>query len=166
MSDLAAGYAIPPELDLVIDRGFLVLSAEQPAEKSVYFHIPSRRSVDHRQRMTVYCLKWIHPDFNGDFCDCYFETPGDLPNFTMSVETEDVGGDQIDDLETVDDLVCWLVDFSNSGNLDGAMRTDVSPKSLAAEFCRVLDAWLDPGTIAEVNRFIPATRCGCFNRPN
>jgi hypothetical protein len=90
-----------------IDDGFLQVLHENPAEKTVEFHIPSKRYSDVEGRITTYSLTWIHPDFNEQFCHFYYEQPGDSPNFYVTEDTTDVGDEQVD-LETVDDLVAWL----------------------------------------------------------
>jgi len=152
MSELADRYKIPEALDVFIDRGFLVLLAEEPERKTVLFHIPSRLIVDHRGRATNYQLTWIHPEFNAEFCNKFDETPGDLPNFEVEIDVEDVGSEFVDDLETVEDLECWLVDFSNTGYIEGTMRDGATPGQIADEFCRILNDWLKPDEIAEINR--------------
>jgi hypothetical protein len=108
MSQLAAKYAIPPEFDRFIDAGFLELLREGAAEKTVRFHIPSKVVIDTRDRLTAYEVFWIHPDFNAEFCHYCHERPGDLPNFWVVEDTDDVGDTCIDDLQTIDDLVMWL----------------------------------------------------------
>jgi hypothetical protein len=152
MSQLAAKYAIPPELDTFIDRGFLVLLHEDPVHKTVEFHVPSRLTVDHEGRATTYSLTWIHPEFNAEFCSTWIETPGDAPNFEVEIDIESVGSDSVADLDTVDHLVCWLVDLSNSGYVEGTMRAVTTPEQLANEFSWVLNEWLEPKEIAEINR--------------
>jgi hypothetical protein len=107
MPDLATTYAIPPELMEFVNDGFLEVLAEAEAEKTIEFHIPSLLYEDHRGRGTSYSLTWTHPDFNAQFCRYYHERPGDLPNFELTIDTDDVGSED-EDLETVDDLVAWL----------------------------------------------------------
>ena len=113
MSQIGQRYALPPEIDRYLDEGFLELSMEHPNEMTVDFHIPSSRSTDHRGRITVYCVTWIHPDYNAEFCQYYDETPGDLPNFSVEVRKSDGPSEIIDDLETADDLEAWLEDFQS-----------------------------------------------------
>jgi hypothetical protein len=151
MSAIAEKYGIPKCLDVFIDRGFVVLSHEDFAEKTVYFHVPSRSTVDQQDRETSYSVMWIHPDFNEQFFQTYFEKPGDAPNFEVVVDTEHVGPEYLD-IQTIDELVCWLVDLSNSGYRDGTMREGIAPEKLADEFCRILNEWLTPEEFAEINR--------------
>lgn len=108
MTDLVQQYGLPPELLQFVDSGFLSVLAEKPAEKTVEFHIPAMRFRDENDAITSFSLTWIHPDHNADFCHYFHETPGDLPNFYVDRDTTDAGGDQIDGLETVADLVDWL----------------------------------------------------------
>jgi hypothetical protein len=108
MSQLAAKYALPRELDNFIDEGFLRVLVENEAERTVRFHIPSKGVIDTRDRLTSYEVFWIHPEFNAELCHYYLDQPGDLPNFWALEDTTDVGDTFIDDLETVDDLVAWL----------------------------------------------------------
>ena len=81
---------------------------------TVEFHIPSRRSVDHRGRITAYRIVWIHPDYNAQFCHYYQETPGDLPNFFVEVENSEGPSETVDELETADDLAVWLEDLQSA----------------------------------------------------
>ena len=106
--DIATRYQIPDELMAFVNDGFLELLAENDAEKTIEFHIPSRRSVDPDGRITTYSLTWIHPDFNEQFCHYYLEQPGDLPNFYVTKDITEVGDEQVDGLEDVCDLVDWL----------------------------------------------------------
>jgi hypothetical protein len=111
MTDIAAKYKIPDEVMAFVNSGLLVLLAEDEAEKTVEFHIPSKRWTDDAGRTTTYSLNWTHPDFNAEFCRYYERTPGDLPNFEVEIDTDDVGSDSVDGLESVDDLVMlpdWL----------------------------------------------------------
>lgn len=94
MSDLASTYAIPPELMQFVDSGFLEVLVEEPEKATVRFDIPSKQFTDSKGRMTCYTLFWIHPEKNAEHCWYYHETPGDLPNFWVSIEREGrrVGG--------------------------------------------------------------------------
>jgi hypothetical protein len=113
MADLAKDYGVPPEVMAFVDAGFLEVLAETPDEKTVEFHIPSKRHSDIKGTIYAYDLTWIHPDFNARFChDCH-ETPGDLPNFYATQRCSDDADEHID-LETLDDLVCWLEAFQTA----------------------------------------------------
>jgi hypothetical protein len=114
MSHLGQRYAVPAEIDQFIDQGFLEVLAERPDKMTVEFHIPSRVTVDHRKRITAYRIVWIHPAHNAEFCHYYLETPGDLPNFYVKVESSDGPAEEIDDLETADDLAYWLEEFQST----------------------------------------------------
>ena len=114
MVDLAKEYGVPPEILAFVDAGFLEVLAETPDEKTVEFHIPSKRHTDIEGTIYAYNLTWIHPDFNARFCHFYHETPGDLPNFYVRQDTSVYGDEIIRDLETVDDLVCWLEAFETA----------------------------------------------------
>lgn len=107
MSDLAAKYKIPPELDKFIDTGFLEFLSENDAEKTIKFDIPSIAWTDDQDRDTTFTLVWIHPEFNEQFCHYYDEKPGDLANFYVFKETTDLGDDWMD-VATLDDLLAWL----------------------------------------------------------
>jgi hypothetical protein len=113
MSQIGQRYAVPAEIDRFVDQGFLEVLTELPNKMTVEFHIPSRVIVDSRRRITAYCIVWIHPDHNADFCDYYYERPGDLPNFYVEVRNSEGPAEIIDDLETVDDLEVWLEDFQS-----------------------------------------------------
>ena len=115
MSQIGERYALPKEIDRFIDGGFLELSMEQPDEMTVHFNVPSTQSIDHRGRITAYCMTWIHPDHNAEFCHYYEETRGDMPNFFVEVCNGEGPSVMIDDLETVDDLEVWLEDFQAIG---------------------------------------------------
>lgn len=112
--DLAAEYRIPPELAAFIESGFLEFLSETPEEKTVKYHIPSRRVEDIKGRITSYCLIWIHPDFNAEYCHYYLDQPGDLPNFFVEANNSELGSETIPDIDTIDDLVDWLDAFQNA----------------------------------------------------
>jgi len=107
MADLKSDFGVPDEFLAFLDRGLLTIVSEDLAERTVTFDVPMLQSVDHLKRTTQYSVIWIHPDFNADFCHFYHDTPGDLPNFMVKQETEDVG-DELIDLESLDDLLAWL----------------------------------------------------------
>jgi len=107
MTDLAAQYKVPPELQRFIDSGFVELLSEKPEEKTIEFHIPSLLYTDENDRSTSFSIIWIHPDFNEQFCHYYDEKPGDLANFYVMKQTDDLGDDWLD-IETFDDLIDWL----------------------------------------------------------
>lgn len=107
MPDLAVDYKIPAELTDFIDDGFLEFLSENEAEKTVKFYIPSLAWTDELGHEISFTFVWIHPDFNAQFCHYYLETPGDLVNFYVFKETSDMG-DECLDIESLDDLVCWL----------------------------------------------------------
>jgi hypothetical protein len=56
MSQIGQSYGLPPEIDRFVDEGFLEPSIEQPNQMTVDFHIPSSRSIDHRGRISAYCM--------------------------------------------------------------------------------------------------------------
>ena len=64
--------------------------------------------VNTRGRFTSYTVFWIHPDFNEECCDFYDERPGDQPNFHVVEEITDVGDQDIENLDTLEDLTDWL----------------------------------------------------------
>jgi len=107
MSDLAAKYKIPPELDKFIDAGFLEFLSENESEKTIRFDIPLIAWTDDSDRDTTFSLVWIHPDFNEQFCHFYASKPGDLANFYVFKETRELGDDWLD-VGTLDDLLAWL----------------------------------------------------------
>ncbi len=147
MADLADKYKIPPEVMAFVNDGFLVLLAEVEAEKTIEFHIPSKRQTDDEGRITSYSVIWIHPDFNAEFCHYYDEKPGDLPNFYVRIDTDCSRGEQVDDLETVEDLVDWL---SESKKATSSANLDAFPLLLAA--CQaVVERW-EHGDLAEAAR--------------
>jgi hypothetical protein len=115
MGRLAGDYEIPPELDAFIDSGFLQLLSEKPGEKTLEFHIPSKVWSDDKGNVSAYSIVWIHPAHNAQFCHLYQETPGDLPNFYVSREFDHAAPDSIDDLDSVDDLVDWLIELRDTG---------------------------------------------------
>ena len=108
MTDLAEKYKIPDEIMAFVRDGFLEVAEETPDRATVEFRIPSMGSTGSSDRYTLYNLVWIHPDRNAEFCHYYDEKPGDLPNFFVRIDTEHSREDQVEDLESVDDLVDWL----------------------------------------------------------
>lgn len=107
MADLAAEYKVPPELQRFVDSGFVQLLCEKPEEKTVEFHIPNLLYTDENDRSTSFSIIWIHPDFNEQFCHYYDEKPGDLTNFYVLKQTDEVGDDWLD-IEDLDGLLDWL----------------------------------------------------------
>ena len=63
---------------------------------------------DRADSFTSYTLVWIHPDHNAEFCHYYLEKPGDLPNFYVRIHSPDAPDKQVDDLNSVEDLLDWL----------------------------------------------------------
>lgn len=110
MATLAERYKIPDEVMAFVDDGTLELDVENAAEKTVEFSIPSLFTSRACDDFTSYSLIWIHPDYNADFCHYYLETPGDLPNFYVLIHSPDGPEEQVDGLDSVDDLVDWLTD--------------------------------------------------------
>jgi hypothetical protein len=110
MNELQERYAIPPEIMAFVNDGFLEVLAEKPDEKTIEFHIPSRSYVDRHGNFTTFTVGWIHPDFNAEFCECYDEEPGDLPNFYVVEEVSDHGDEQICGMDPYDDLESWLTE--------------------------------------------------------
>ena len=108
MTDLATTYDIPDEIMEFVRSGFLEVAEETPDRATVEFRIPSLGSADSSDKYTLYNLVWIRPDRNADFCHFYDEKPGDLPNFFVRIDTEHSRDEQVEGLETVDDLVDWL----------------------------------------------------------
>lgn len=114
MTDIADKYKIPAEVMEFVRDGFLEVVAEDEAENTVEFHIPSKRWTDPAGNITSYSVTWIHPDFNTEFCHYYDEKPGDLPNFYAMKDTTDIGDELVDGLDTVDDLVGWLEELRDA----------------------------------------------------
>lgn len=164
MPDLATKYAIPPEVMMFVDEAFLEVVSEDEAQKTVEFHVPARRWEDGEGRVTSYSLTWIHPAFNAEFCAYFDEKPGDLPNFHVTEDTTDIGDEIVDDIRSVDDLVWWLNGARTAVKRSKAGKSMFpSAEELAAVFSRILNDWLPPETIAEVNRrnALPENRGGC-----
>jgi hypothetical protein len=111
MSDFAAKYKIPPEVDRFVETGFLEFLSENEAEQTIKFDIPSIAWTDDQDRDTT--LVWIHPDFNEQFCHYYDSKPGDLANFYVFKETTDSGDDWLD-IANIDDLLSWLEERKES----------------------------------------------------
>jgi hypothetical protein len=107
-TNLAQKYQIPAEVMVFVDDGFLEVAEETPDRATVEFRMPSLGSADSADRYTLYNLVWIHPARNAEFCHYYDEKPGDLPNFFVRIDTERSRDEQVENLETVDDLVDWL----------------------------------------------------------
>jgi len=107
MNDLAQKYKIPDEIMAFVNKGVLVLLAEDEARKTVEFHVPSKRWTNPAGHITTYSVVWIHPDFNTEFCHYYVQKPGDMPNFHVQIDT-DGSDDEVEDMDTVDDLAAWL----------------------------------------------------------
>ena len=113
MIPMAEKYKIPPEIIAFVDDGFLKIAEEIPDRATVEFHIPSMGNADSSDTYTLYNLVWIRPDRNAEFCHYYDEKPGDLPNFFVRINTDHSRDQQVEDLETVDDLVDWLSEMKN-----------------------------------------------------
>ena len=114
-TDLAQKYNIPDEVMEFVRDGFLEVSEETPDRATVEFRMPSLGNADSSDKYTLYNLVWIHPQRNAEFCHFYDETPGDLPNFYVRIDTEHSRDEQVEDLETVDDLVDWLGEMQKAG---------------------------------------------------
>ena len=108
MTDLAQKYKIPPEVMAFVNEGFLAVAEENADRATVEFRMPLLGSADFADRYTLYNLVWIHPARNAEFCHFYCEKPGDMPNFYVRIDAEHSRDDQVEGLETVDDLVRWL----------------------------------------------------------
>lgn len=115
MDDIHSNFAIPRQLAPFIDNGFLEVLSQDKSRRTIEFHMPSKRFVDAGGRMTTYSLIWIHPEYNAEFCHYHDRAPGDVPNFWITEDVEEVGNEQVDGLQSVDDLVVWLTECSASG---------------------------------------------------
>ena len=116
-ADLAQKYQIPAEVMAFVDNGFLEVAEDIPDRATVEFRIPSLGSADSSDRYTLYNLVWIHPGRNAEFCHSYFERPGDMPNFYVRIDTEHSRDEQVENLETVDDLVDWLSEMQEANKV-------------------------------------------------
>lgn len=112
--DTLRKYDMPAQLKVFVEEGFLELLSEKDAEKTLEFHIPSKRLVHTRDHIQAYSVIWIHPKFNTKFCHYYIDHPGDLPNFYVVRSFSDDADERIPDLESVDDLIGWLNSLKNS----------------------------------------------------
>jgi len=110
MTDLATTYDIPDEIMEFVRRGILEVAEEAADRATVEFRIPSLGNADASDRYTLYNLVWIRPDRNAEFCHYYDEKPGDLPNFFVRIDTDHSRDEQVEGLETVDDLADWLAE--------------------------------------------------------
>jgi len=110
MTDLATTYDIPDEIMEFVRSGVLAVAEETPDRATVEFRITSLGSTDASDRYTLYNLVWIRPDRNAEFCHYYDEKPGDLPNFFVRIDTDHSRDEQVEGLETVDDLADWLTE--------------------------------------------------------
>ena len=108
MSELSEKYGIPKEITAFVNNGFLEVSSRDEEKRTVEFDIPSVGTVTGADRFTLYSLIWIHPNHNAEFCHYYEEEPGDLPNFYVRIHSPDARDEQVEDLNTVDDLADWL----------------------------------------------------------
>ncbi len=114
MPDLAEEYKIPTEIMEFVRNGFLEVAEETPERATVEFRIPSLGNADASDKYTLYNLVWIHPDRNAEFCDYYDHTPGDLPNFYVRIDKEQSRDEQVEDLETIEDLADWLAEMQEA----------------------------------------------------
>ena len=108
MTDLATTYDIPTEIMEFVRSGFLEAAEENPDRATVEFRIPSLGNADSSDKYALYNLVWIRPDRNAEFCHFYEEKPGDLPNFFVRIDTDHSRDEQVEGLETVEDLSDWL----------------------------------------------------------
>ena len=109
MPELEKTYGIPAELREFVDAGFLVVAFEKPEERTVTFGIPSLAYTDENDVDTYVTLDWIHPNFNAQFCHYFHEKPGDVANFYLTEACRE-RGDELMDVESLDDLIAWLAD--------------------------------------------------------
>ena len=107
MHSLQDRYSIPPGVAEFIENGFLEVVSEDPDRKTVEFHIPALRRVDEAGEIRTFCLVWIHPDFNAQFCHYYEMVPGDAANFYVTEGDTNVEAEDLD-LNSVDQLTAWL----------------------------------------------------------
>ena len=107
-NDLATKYKIPPEVMDFVNDGVLEVVSEDEGRKTVELDIPALWTSASSDSFTSYTLIWIHPDHNAEFCHYYMESPGDLPNFYVRIHAPDSPEEQVEDLNTVDDLTDWL----------------------------------------------------------
>jgi hypothetical protein len=114
MSEIGQRYALPGDVDRFVDDGFLEVLWEDTEQRTIEFHIPSRISSDHRGRVTAYRIVWIHPEHNAEFCHFFADVAGDLPNFYVEVCTSDGPDEMLDQLQSDEDLECWLQEFQSS----------------------------------------------------
>jgi hypothetical protein len=56
---------------------------------------------------------WIHPNQNAEFCHFFTDVPGDLSNFYVEVCTSDGPDELLDELQSDEDLECWLQEFQS-----------------------------------------------------
>ena len=106
--DLARKCKLPAEVMAFVNDGFLAVAEEDADRATVEFRMPLLGSADSAGRYTLYNLVWIDPARNAEFCHFYFEKPGDMPNFSVRIDTEHSRDEQLENLETADDFVDWL----------------------------------------------------------
>lgn len=92
-----------------VESGLLEVLSEDEAERTIEFHIPSKRVTDIDGRITTYSLTWIHPDYADEFGP-YKPMAA---NFIVCEDTTDVGDEELD-LESLDELVAWLEGVAGS----------------------------------------------------
>ena len=100
-TDFAQKYKIPDGIMAFVRAGFLEVAVETPDRATVEFRIPSLGNADSSDEYALYNLVWIHPDRKAEYYD---ENPGDLPNFYVRIDTEHSREDQVEDLDTIDDI--------------------------------------------------------------
>jgi hypothetical protein len=107
LPELQTAFALPPDLIPFIESGFLEVLTADAHRGSVEFHIPCLCSTDRRGYITSYAVHWTRPDRDGTVGPFEYASGGGQPNFLVVKDNSSLG-DEIIDLETTEDLVCWL----------------------------------------------------------
>ena len=116
MNDIAEKYNIPAEIMEFVEAGLLQMAEENDEKATIEFDIPSLGYAELDGRYKFYRLIWINPEQNAEFCHFYTETPGDLPHFYVGIETDHSRDEQVEGLESLDNLIDWLKEKQKAKN--------------------------------------------------
>lgn len=118
MQRLAAQYGIPTEVMRYVEVGLLQILREDEAQRTVEFHLALLQSHNGNGNghAATFALTWIHPEVKERFDPLYVNGSGELPNSFVTRNGVGSGDEEVDGLETVDDLLAWLGQHAVSSN--------------------------------------------------
>ena len=116
MNDIAEKYKIHAKIMEFVEAGLLQVAMEDAEKATIEFDIHSLGYAELDGRYKFYRLVWINPERNAEFCHFYSETPGDLSHFYVGIDTDHSRDEQVEGLESLDDLIDWLKEKQKAKN--------------------------------------------------